>query len=883
MARVPRATYRVQLTPAFDLHAARAVVDYVHALGVSHLYVSPVLEAVRGSQHGYDVVDHARVRAELGGEAAFDALCTALRERGMGLLLDIVPNHMAIGTSDNKLWWDVLENGPASDYASFFDVDWDSAADNRVLLPVLGERYGDALEQGLLRVERSDARFVVRYREHAFPCAPRSLGEILSRAAEAALQRGAGEGGHELAFIGEALGQLPHAWTVDRKGATRRQRDKDVLYAHLERLIREQPELDAAIAHETAALSGDYDRLDAWLERQNWRVAFWKAAATELGYRRFFDVQTLAGLRVEDPAVFDATHACFIEWARAGKVSGLRVDHPDGLRDPEGYLHRLRAAAPDSYIVVEKILDAGEQLRSSWPVDGTTGYDFMRLLDQVQVDPSGEAALSELGDRMRGEPQAWSELARLAKHEILERVLASERERVVQLAYAALSSMRSLRDVTRAELRVALSHVLASYDGYRSYVRQDAPLDPLDRAAITGALSRAQRHHAEADERLWQGLEAALTLQPPCEHAASFALAMQQLSSAVAAKAVEDTACYRYLRLSALNEVGGSPGTFGISREAFHAALGARAGDASLLATATHDTKRGEDVRARLLVLSELAEPWAAEVAGWLERSSAHGDRALDDGARYLFLQTLVGAFPLQLERANAYMLKAVREAKLHTSWIAPDTPYEAALGRYVSAVLADSELMHDIERFARRLAEHGYVASLARTLIKLTAPGVPDLYQGSELWDLSLVDPDNRRPVDFAIRQALLTHVEALTPEAAIQDIEAGTPKLWLTARALRLRARAPELFEGAYEPLETHGDGQEAVLAYARAGELLVVVPRWPARAARLTPEARVRLPEGHFRSVLTGAAVAARDGNVSVLDLWSRFPVALLARER
>lgn len=882
MARVPRATYRVQLTPAFDLHAARALVDYLHALGVSHLYVSPVLEAVHGSQHGYDVVDHGRVRGELGGEAAFDALCAALHERSMGLLLDIVPNHMAIGTADNKLWWDVLENGPASDYASFFDVDWDAAADNRVLLPVLGERYGEALTQGLLEVERNDARFVVRYRERTFPCAPRSLEPILARAAEAARARGVREGVDELAFIGSALGQLPHAWTVDRKGAARRQRDKDVLYAHLERLLRERPELDAVIASEVAALNDDRERLDAWLERQNWRVAFWKAAATELGYRRFFDVQTLAGLRVEDPSVFEVTHARFIEWARAGKISGLRVDHPDGLRDPEAYLHRLRAAAPDSYVVVEKILDAGEQLRPSWPVDGTTGYDFMRLLDQVQVDPSGEAVLDQLADRARGETQAWSELARLAKHEILERVLTSERERVVELAYAALSRTLALRDVTRAELRTALSHVLASYDGYRSYVRQGAPLDPLDRTAIQAALARARRHHDEAGDPLWRGLEAALTLQPPCEHATDFALAMQQLSSAVAAKAVEDTACYRYLRLTALNEVGGSPGTFGISREAFHAAL-ARAHDASMLATATHDTKRGEDMRARLLVLSELAEPWAAAVARWLEQSAAHADRVLDDSARYLFLQTLVGAFPLELERAKAYMLKAVREAKLHTSWTAPNARYEHALEHYLGAVLADADLMREIERFARRLAEHGFVASLARTLLKLTAPGVPDLYQGTELWDLSLVDPDNRRPVDFAKRRALLTRVEALTPEAAMQDVAAGTPKLWLLARALRLRAGRPELFEGAYSPLATLGEGEQAVLAFARGTELVVVVPRWPARAAALTPDVAVRLPEGRFRNVLTGEAVTARDGSTSVLGLWSRFPVALLARER
>jgi (1->4)-alpha-D-glucan 1-alpha-D-glucosylmutase len=695
-------------------------------------------------------------------------------------------------------------------------VDWDAGSDNRVLLPVLGERYADALEQGLIRIERgierNTARFVVRYRDRALPCAPQSLAP----------------------------------WS-DR---------------------------------ELAELNGDIERLDAWLQRQNWRLAYWKAADSELGYRRFFDVQTLAGLRVEDEAVFEATHARFIAWVRGGVVDGLRVDHPDGLRDPERYLQRLRAAAPDSYLVVEKILDEGEALRASWPVDGTTGYDFMRLLDQAQVHPGGERALTALAKSVQPEAPAFGVLAREAKLEVLGRVLGSERERVVELAYRALTAQRPLRDATRAELRRALSQVIASYRGYRTYVQADAPITPEDRATIASAVAEARQAYPEADARLWQGIEAALTLSPPYQGATAFALAMQQLTSAIAAKAVEDTACYRYPRLLALNEVGGSPGTFGIAREAFHRALAARSGSASMLATATHDTKRGEDVRARLLVLSELAEPWADAATRWLEQSVRHGDSALDQATRYVFLQTLVGAYPLALERAQAYMLKAVREAKLHTSWTAPDLAYERALDRYVSGVIGDRELMTDIEAFVARIARPGFVASLARTLIKLTAPGVPDIYQGNELWDLSLVDPDNRRPVDFELRQRWLARVDETSPEAAMAELALGVPKLWLTARTLRLRARAPERFAGDYAPLETMGEGESAVLAYARGGELVAVVPRWPVHAAQLGEDVKVRLPDGRFQDALSGTRYEER---ASVTTLWSRFPVALLVRKR
>ena len=873
-----RATYRVQLGAGLGFVQAGELADYLAALGISHLYASPVLQAARGSTHGYDVVDHARVSAELGGEQGFERMLAALKTRGLGVVLDIVPNHMAIGTEDNALWWDVLESGPASAYAAFFDVDWDSAADNRVLLPVLGERYVEALEQGLIRLARDGSRFVVRYHDHAFPAAPRSVSSLLAAAARDA-------GNEQLAFVADALGELPHAWATDRESARRRRRDVTVLFDQLARLLQAQPELTAAVDREVERLNADCLQLDAWLERQNWRLSYWRAAATELGYRRFFDIQGLCGLRMEDPEVFARTHARVLAWLRSGRIDGLRIDHPDGLRDPEQYLQRLRAAVPDAHIVVEKILQPGEALRASWPVAGTTGYELIRLQDQLQVDPGAAPSLNALHERVVGPSPGWDAQVHEAKLQVLERVLGSERERMVELAWRMARDELALRDCTRAELRAVVSELLASYPVYRSYVRQDAPLADEDHALIAAALARAGGRLPEVFPRILRVLQDALSLRSGHPLAREFALAVQQLTGAVTAKAVEDTMFYRDLRLCALNEVGGSPEQLGISLAEFHAAIQARC-DApqAMLASTTHDTKRSEDVRTRLLVLSELAEDWSAAVSRWLERGARHALAPLDLPAQYLFYQTLVGAFPLELERAQAYMQKAVREAKLHTSWTAPDPRYEAALAEFVRGVLGDRELMADIAELVARIARPGYVGSLAKTLVKLTIPGVPDFYQGSELWDLRLVDPDNRGPVDFALRRTLLARCDRLDAEAVMGELERGTPKLWLIARTLQLRAREPERFLGAYLPLEVLGHDGQAVLAFRRGDPdtgLATVVPRWPIRAARLGDDVKVVLPPGRWRDALTGSELSAGEGGVSVRALWARFPVALLVK--
>ena len=816
----PRATYRVQLHAGFGFDHAAGIAEYLSDLGVSHLYASPYLQAAPGSTHGYDIVDHGRVNAELGGPSAHARMCEALAHSGLSQVLDIVPNHMAVGVADNLWWWDVLEHGAQSRFARYFDVDWDAAGDDRILLPILGERYFDALEAGLIRVVLDGDRVTVRYRDHVLPAAPRSIAAL-------------GSAGH----VDEAV---------------------------LERI------------------NGNLEALDAFLEHQSWRLAYWKTAATDLRYRRFFDVSALAGLRVEDPEVFARTHALLLGFLRDRMASGLRIDHPDGLRDPEQYLARLRAAAPGAWIVVEKILGEGESLPPSWPVDGTTGYEALRLLDQVQVDAEAEASMTQLAARFAGGPQDWAEMARQAKLQILNEVLAAECARAAELAHQILVSRMPLRDCTRLETRTALTELLASYDVYRSYVRPGSAPSAHDCATVRAALARAAARQPEVAPRVWSALEDVLLLRDGDPLSGELALRVQQLTGPVAAKGIEDTLFYRHVRLLALNEVGGTPERFGIPVDALHRAFEALPHARSMLTTSTHDTKRGEDTRARLIALTQMPTAWAAAVERWSQRSRTHRSEAVDGVTEYFFYQTLVGAHPLDVERAWTYMQKAIREAKQHTSWTRSDSAYEAAIERFVRGVCGDRALMDEVARFVAELAPLGFVVSLSRTLLKLAAPGVPDLYQGSELWDFSLVDPDNRRPVDYARRRTLLRRIQGLTPEAALEHMTEGLPKLLLVSRTLNLRRKEPELFEGKYRALDVDGPSPGETIAFARGERLAAVVPRLTWRKPIAERRERVRLEEARWRNVLTGDPVVATRTGVPVMELWRRFPVALLARE-
>ncbi|MDQ6728085.1 MAG: malto-oligosyltrehalose synthase [Actinomycetota bacterium] len=903
----PRATYRVQLHAGFTFDDAAAIVDYLADLGVSHLYCSPFLAAAPGSTHGYDVVDHHRLNDELGGEEAYERLCRALAARDMTQVVDIVPNHMAISGRENAWWWDVLENGPSSRYASYFDIDWDPPEERmrlRVLMPILGDHVGRALDRGEIRVEREGGSFVLRYFDHAVPVSPSSVDGLLMEAAEQV-------NSDHLASIATALGRLPPSKATDRDSVQERHRDKEVLRENLAELLDGQPDLAATVDRAVADLNADPDGLDRLLERQNYRLAYWRVAGQELDYRRFFDITTLIGLRSENLFVFADTHEKMIELVRAGKVAGLRVDHVDGLRQPAEYVRLLRqAAGPETYLVVEKILEAEETLPDEWAVEGTTGYDFTARVNGLFVDPAGEAPLTELYGSFTGAPVDYRELVHENKHIVMRDVLAADLNRLTNVLVGICDRHRRYRDYTRPELHVAIQEILANLDVYRTYVRPGGVKPSAqDVARVEAAVARATEHCSAVDPDLFAFVGDLLLLRAgdpgspllgplgprtplagplgPLED--DFALRFQQLSGAVMAKGVEDTTFYQFNRLVSLNEVGGDPGRFGTTVEEFHAA-NARAADhwpTAMLATSTHDTKRSEDVRARISLLSEVPDEWRAAVTRWAAMNEGHKRDGLPErNAEYLLYQALVGAHPLGADRAKAFMEKASREAKQHTSWIKPEPVYDEAMAAFVEAVVGDAAFQTDLAAFVATLVPAGRVTSLAQMLLKLTSPGVPDIYQGTEVWDLSLVDPDNRRPVDYDLRRRLLDTASAASAADVMGRADEGAPKLWLTLRALDVRRRCPAAFSpgAAYQPIPGTGERAGHVVAFVRGGDVpgavAVVVPRLTMGLRSGWGNTTVTLPAGSWTDALGGSTV---DGGGAVLlaGLLSDFPVSLLVK--
>jgi (1->4)-alpha-D-glucan 1-alpha-D-glucosylmutase len=879
--RVPRATYRVQLHAGFTFDDAVAILPYLADLGVSHLYVSPILQAAPGSTHGYDVLDHSRVSEELGGEDGFQRLSDALRAQGMGLVVDIVPNHMSIAHEGNRWWWDVLMHGPASRYARFFDVDWDppeSRLRNVILLPVLPDHYGRVLERGDLRLERRGGDVVVRHADRAFPLDPQTLGPLVADAAARA-------GSDELAFIAGALTELPASTVADAELVARRQRDAEVLAGRIEELSSD-PGVADALDVAIARTGTDVDALDGLLEEQNYRLALWRASSRDLGYRRFFDIDELIGLRMEDPVVFAETHRRILEWVADGRVDGLRIDHPDGLRDPAGYFARLREAAPHAWIVAEKILEAHEPLPADWPIDGTTGYGFANRATGLLVDPTGEPGFDELWASTADVGPSWEAIVTEARASVLTELLGSDLNRLTDLWLTICEQNRRYRDFTRHELHEALREVAAALPVYRTYVRAgDGRVDARDRRLIGEAVALAIERRPDLDPELFDLLGRILRLEVPGQLAGELAMRFQQLTPAAMAKGVEDTAFYRYHRLVALNEVGGDPGTFGTDTDAFHRTLAAAAEEwpRAMLTLSTHDTKRSADVRARLAILSEDPELWRADVESLLAALAPHRpeEGGPTDADALLFLQTLVGAWPIDADRTVDYLRKATREAKLHTSWTDPNEPYDTALDAMVRGSFDDPAFVARVEEVVGGLRDDGWAAALSQVAWQLAAPGVPDLYQGSELWDLSLVDPDNRRPIDYDLRRRLRAESERRSAAEAWARREEGLAKIWLVSRALDLRHRRPDAFVGgSYRPLAATGSLAEAVVAFSRADEVVALAPRLVRRVRRMGwGDTILHLPDGRW------CDLNAREhaGQVRLADLVQDLPVTLLERVR
>ena len=958
LSLIPRATYRVQLHRDFTFADVTALVPYLAALGISHVYCSPYLTARPGSRHGYDIVDHAMLNPELGTREDFERMVEALAREGMTHLCDVVPNHMAVMGADNAWWMDVLENGPSSAYAAYFDIDWarqDRDVGGKVLVPVLGDAYGAVLERGELALE-FDARagsFAVRYFEHRFPFDLRTCADFLLRAAADLRAASHAADAAELDAIAYMAKALPaHDDAAPARIAARRRIGAE-LKQRLATLAHDHSRVLAAIGRSVGRSNGtrgdraSFDALHGLLDAQAFRLAYWRVASDEINYRRFFDINELAALRIEHPPVFDATHAFVLALAADGVIGGLRIDHPDGLFDPARYFTTLQQryreeaakrepggteAPAGIYVVVEKIAAPHERVPEAWPVHGTTGYRFANVVNGLFVDTRAKARIDRIWRAFVGhEAQPFERATHDGRRAIMEGPLASELRVLTLRAVRLARADRRMRDFTFNALREAIMEIVARFPVYRTYVDANGP-SAQDRHYIGWAVAHARAHSRVSDVSAFDFLHRALLGTPAAgdESAApayrEFAMRFQQFTAPVAAKGVEDTALYRFHRLVSLNEVGGDPAQFGISVNAFHAASADRAAvwPHTMLATSTHDNKRSEDVRARIDVISEMPAAWRTMVRRWCRMNRTRkrlvdGEAAPSRSDEYLLYQTLAGTFPAARdagddlaayrERIAAYMQKAAREAKLHTSWLAPNEAYENALQDFVSALLGEESgqrFLPDLRAECTTFAWFGLLNSVSMTLLKLASPGVPDIYQGNELVDLSLVDPDNRRPVDYALRRERLASLAALATAprdartAQLRTLFAapfdGMAKLWVVARALALRRQAPALFAfGDYRPIGVQGAHADRIVAFARLheGQAVVVVAgrlfaslglpvgtlplagAWSDTALDLSFVA----PGAQLNDVLSGEPVIATGNPMPVSQVLADFPGALL----
>jgi (1->4)-alpha-D-glucan 1-alpha-D-glucosylmutase len=843
---IPIATYRVQLTANFDFDAVAAIVPYLKALGITHLYASPFMKARKGSTHGYDVVDHTRINPELGGDAGFERLSQALKQHDLGLILDFVPNHVGVHFADNPWWLDVLEWGQASSQAISFDIDWDVLpyrARGGVLLPIIGSSYGQALEKGEieLRYHGDEGSFSAWYFEHRLPIAPERYGEILRTAVR--------EAGAEDNAAGKRILELASRY----RGLRHPNRSEAPAFKAELKDIAGSADI---IARGIEAYRAGPDRpaqtlaLHHLLERQHYKLGHWRLASSDINYRRFFDINTLAGLRVEDPGTFDAVHRLVKKLVAEGKVQGLRLDHIDGLRDPAQYFQRLRRLIGDAqgedakpfYMVIEKILGEHEKLHPFSGVHGTTGYEWLNAITRLLVDGNGLEPLDEVWRQISNMPPRLVPVLKDAKRRVLETLLTSEFTVLTRLLARIAGGHYSTRDYSADSLRQALELYVLHFPVYRTYVTSAGPT-AHDRALISQTVERARADWFAADEGIFEFLRDTLTmdLTKPGRpgHSAPrvrrFALKVQQFTGPLMAKSLEDTAFYRYHRLLALNEVGGDPSAKALSVDAFHEAMKIRAKEwpHGMTATATHDTKRGEDARARLMALTELPGEWASAVARWKILNAPHlvveGEmRAPTATFEYMLYQALLGAWPSGdrddsfRQRMQAYALKAAREGKQETSWLNPHQAYEAGLRTFIDRILdrsVSAEFLNSLDTLTQRVSLLGALNSISQITLKATIPGVPDFYQGTEFWDLSLVDPDNRRPVDFKERANALASAQTPDWEALAQNWSTGRLKLAWTRHLLKLRTELADVFaHGDYEPVQVSGPHRDHVIAFAR-----------------------------------------------------------------
>jgi (1->4)-alpha-D-glucan 1-alpha-D-glucosylmutase len=929
MSRDWHATYRLQLHAGFPLAAAAQILPYLARLGVSHVYLSPCLQATPGSTHGYDVTDPMRISDDLGGPEAWREFGEAARQLGLGILLDIVPNHMA--TAHNPWWDDLLMHGPNSRYARFFDVAPAAGGERwRLHLATLGLSYEEALEKGELQIAVDGPKPRLRGNGQDWPLRPASWGLLLPEAARdefgrlAALYPGgtrppAGFSGRSQSgsgtFADVSSERVGHPENPSGGRVPPFESDYAAAVAAAEKIWTTN---EVAAVGPIAEINRDPARLHAVLEVQHYALHFWRREGEVVNYRRFFDVGSLVALRMEDPAVFAAAHERIVAMVGEGGIDGLRIDHPDGLRDPRGYCRRLRELVPRGRIYVEKILENDERLRPDWPVEGTVGYDFLGKVNRLWMDEQKSDALSGIYADFTGHTVNLPRVVRQTKTHILAEHFPSDLDRLAGHAVALARASWHTWDLSPAHLRAALGLLTVELSVYRTY-RDDRAADPFDRAVLTRAFAMARSQAEGIEPRVFEFLEQVFLADSPGPAAGELIARWQQLTPAVTAKGVEDTTFYCYDRLVSCNEVGAQASLLGISSDKFHEFCHhlAESWPDTLLATSTHDTKRSEDVRARISVLTEDTERWGAALREWAAMNlPAWGGREPDRHVEYLLYQTLVGAWPLPQDRAWAYLLKASREAKINTSWRTPNAAYELAIQRFVEGIYASKEFQASLEAFVQPLILPGQINSLAQTLIKLTAPGVPDFYQGSELWDLSLVDPDNRRPVDFGMRANLLEDLMGGTRPPAgfsgfapsltvpfprgssemfvrpenlaggqvppLDPADPGRAKLWLIARGLALRRAYARCFVrgSAYQPVVAQGSRLGHVFGFMRGGEVLTLVPRFYHTLRGDWGNTLIPLPPGRWKNWLSGVVL---EGDVLPAELFKDFPVAAMTMQR
>jgi (1->4)-alpha-D-glucan 1-alpha-D-glucosylmutase len=961
-ARVPVSTYRVQMHKDFTFTQAAAIAGYLKKLGIGEFYSSPIFEARPGSMHGYDVTRHDRLNPEIGGDEGFQSFSAELQRQGLGLLLDIVPNHMGVG--NDSIWWqDVLENGHASQYSEYFDIDWKPlkpAMRDKLLLPILGDQYGAELEAKHIQLSIEDGRARIHYYDHSMPVAPRTVSMIFDHMGEPMPE--------PLQEVMARIHELPPHETIDESLREERRAQLEVLLPRLEEILR-SPEMQPLIARALTAINGSendphsFDQLHRLLDAQPYRLASWRTSAEEINYRRFFDVNDLVGLRMENPEVFRETHCLIRSLIATHKVTGLRIDHCDGMFNPRQYLIRLQllylasqCGGPEPlletaangieravldtvrgydwsksqgplYVVVEKILEPHEYLPTEWPVRGTSGYDFVYLANGIFIRRENEKRFNTIYEQVLGHTVDPDELIYRSKLQVMQTALASEVYVLTNLLSRIAAANRRARDFTDNILETVIRETIASFPVYRTYIDDRGEYGERDVAFLRSAIARAKRLNPDITVSAFDFLRDTLLLKPkPDARMLYFALKFQQLTGPVMAKGVEDTAFYVYTRFLSSNEVGGSAKSFGISLETLHQSNEERLRHSpdSMLTTSTHDTKRSEDVRNRLNVISELPQQWAQSVRKW-QRMNSKFKQKLEDGRiapdkneEYLLYQTILGAWPWEMEgpedrkafveRIKQYAAKALAEAKVNLSWINPDPDYVKAVHSFIDAILMPNEkgkepqFVASLKDFLPQLKLFGAINSLAQVVLKVTVPGVPDFYQGSELWDLSLVDPDNRRPVDYELRARYLDELLAKPVNEVAADLlahlEDGRCKLWTTHRALTLRDQQHDLFRrGEYVALDVEGDRKEHVIAFMRRDaasgrSLLTVLPRfactlmkgklqWPLGDA--WGNDRLKVPAGKtYRNTFTGESITVADDGVRLSEIFATYPVALLLSE-